>query len=89
MIHLDCDRKIGNGFLFENYDSNGLFWAINEAMLFYDRPPNIKASNIRRIMKESLQNFNHSVTAHRYINLYEKMLKRPLVNDASQDSNES
>jgi len=89
VIHIDCDRKIGNGFLFKNHDSHGLFWAINEAMRFYDRPPNIKAANIRRIMKESLQNFNHSVTASHYINLYERMLKRPLVNDAAHDNNES
>ena len=31
-------------------------------------------------MTESAATFNHSVTARHYIDLYEKMLERPLVN---------
>jgi len=90
VIHIDYDKHIGNGFLFKTYDSNGLFWAINEAMRFYNLPSSVKATNIRRIMKESIQNFNHSVTARSYIDLYEKMLKRPLIiHDGGNDDNPS
>jgi len=49
-------------------------------MAFYDLPPKVKQKQIKRIMVESLANFNHSVTARQYINLYEKMLQRPLIN---------
>jgi starch synthase len=77
--HLNIERSTGNGFLFNVFNSNGLFWAIREAMNFYNRPPHEKAKQIKRIMKESKKGFNHGVTARNYIDLYEKMLKRPLL----------
>jgi starch synthase len=70
---------LGNGFVFETYDSGGLFWAIQEAMKFYKLPAKTKAQQIERIMKESAASFNHDVTAQQYIELYEKMLERPLI----------
>ncbi len=78
--HLDVPNNKGNGFLFETYDSNGLFWAISQAMDFYKLPEKIKNRHIKRIMQQSSANFNHSVTADKYIKLYEKMLKRPFLN---------
>ncbi|MBT3260498.1 MAG: glycogen synthase, partial [Deltaproteobacteria bacterium] len=60
---------------------NGLSWAIDEAMGFFNRPSHVKADEITRIMRESKAAFNHSVTARRYMDLYEKMLERPLIND--------
>ncbi len=77
--HLDADSDKGNGFLFETFDSGGLDWAINEAVRFYNLPAEVKATQLRRIMAESVKTFNHSVTAGRYIDLYEMMLRRPLV----------
>ena len=77
--HLDVPNNKGNGFLFETYDSNGLFWAIKQAMNFYKLPEKIKNRHIKRIMQQSSTNFSHSVTAGKYIELYEKMLKRPFV----------
>ena len=78
--NLDVEKDSGNGFLFEYYDSNGLAWAIDQAMRFYNLPPSIKNRQIRRIMTESLQAFNQKNTASQYIDLYEKMLQRPLIN---------
>jgi starch synthase/alpha-amylase len=78
--HLDLEKDTGNGFLFKTFDSGGLKWAVKEAMSFYNRPSNEKAKHIRRIMKEGKTRFNHSVTAREYIDLYEKMLRRPLIN---------
>ncbi len=77
--HLNVDANSGNGFLFETFDSGGLFWAVNQAMAFYGLAPDVKALQLQRIMTESIQTFNHGVTAGRYIELYEKMLRRPLV----------
>jgi len=79
VVQLDLKRNSGNGFVFETYDSGGLFWAIREAVKFYKLPPKTKARQIERIMTESAATFNHDVTAQQYIELYEKMLKRPLI----------
>jgi len=77
--NLVVEKDTGNGFLFETFDAQGLFWAISEAMAFFGRPSAVKKRQIRRIMQESLAAFNHDVTARHYIELYEKMLKRPLI----------
>jgi len=79
--HLDVHSDSGNGFLFETFDSGGLYWAMNEAMNFYNLPADVKATQLRRIMTAGVETFNHSVTAGRYIELYEKMIRRPLVRE--------
>jgi glycogen synthase len=76
---LDADNHCGNGFVFDNYDSNGLFWAMDRAMDFWRRPRDVREREISRIMSESLRRFNHEACAQQYIELYEKMLNRPLV----------
>jgi len=77
---LDVKGDTGNGFLFKTFDSNGLFWAIDQAMLFYRRPKKTRYQQVKRIMTQCAEVFNHSVTARHYMDLYEKMLERPLIN---------
>ena len=79
ITHLDVARNTGNGFVFKTFDSTGLFWAITQAMAFYDLPAKVKAAQIERIMTESAAAFTHANTARQYIRLYEKMLQRPLI----------
>ena len=79
IVHMDVESNRGNGFLFNMFDSRGLFWAIEQAMHFYKLPLEIKELQLKRIMNQSLATFNHAVTARQYIDLYEKMLQRPLV----------
>ena len=79
VAHLDVKADTGNGFLFETYDSGGLFWAIDQAMAFYRLPAKVREKQIRRIMTHATTTFNHDVTAKQYIDLYEKMLDRPLI----------
>jgi starch synthase/alpha-amylase len=86
IVDLDVDKDSGNGFLFKTFDANGLFWAIEQAMKFYNLPENAKARQIRRIMKESAAAFTHENTARQYIKLYEKMLQRPLITEIKTDS---
>jgi len=76
---LDWNASRGNGFIFDNYDSNGLFWAMDRAMEFYMQPREVRVREISRIMEESLRRFNHEACAREYIKLYERMLDRPLV----------
>jgi starch synthase len=77
--HIDIEAGIGNGFMFNVYDAQGLYWAISQAMTFFHLPDSIKNPQIHRIMTESLKTFNYDVTASQYISLYEKMLKRELI----------
>jgi starch synthase/alpha-amylase len=76
---LDVKNNFGNGFLFEIYDSNGLFWAIDQAMQFYRMTVDVRQKQIERIMRQSADRFNYKVTAQEYITLYEKMLNCPVV----------
>ena len=76
---LDANASRGNGFVFDTYDSNGLFWAMDRAMDFFHADAAVREREVRRIMTESLSRFNHRACAQEYINLYEKMLDRPLV----------
>jgi starch synthase len=80
IIPLKADQDIGNGFLFETYDAAGMHWAITQAMDFYQLPETQKRRQIERIMQQSAASFNHANTARQYIDLYEKMLERPLIN---------
>lgn len=77
--HLDVNKNTGNGFSFNIFDSNGLEWAINEAIKFYKMDRKIKQYQIERIMKESIARFNLHETAKKYIDIYENMLNRPLI----------
>jgi ADP-glucose type glycogen/starch synthase len=77
--NLDVNTSTGNGFVFDTYDSGGLFWALDQAMAFYRQPSEVKEREIGRIMAESLRRFNHEACAKEYIKLYERMLDRPLV----------
>jgi starch synthase/alpha-amylase len=77
--HLNPEQHSGNGFLFKTYDSGGLFWAIQQAMSFYHLPAHARSRQISRIMAESARTFNHEVTARHYIDLYQKLLRHPVI----------
>ena len=79
--HLLPDGSYGNGFVFRDYDTGGLRWAIDEAMRFYRSSPDFRSKVIGRVMDDARRRFNHDVTAQEYIRIYESMLARPLVID--------
>ena len=81
VVHMDVEQETGNGFLFKNFDPNGLSWAIDQAIEFYSLPPDVKNKEITRVMRQGKAAFNHSITARKYMDLYERMLERPLIND--------
>jgi starch synthase len=76
---LDLENNTGNGFLFKIFDSQGLFWAIDQAMAFYKLQPEQKNHHICRIMKEGKERFSHENCAKQYIDLYQKILRRPVI----------
>ncbi len=77
--YLDIENDKGNGFVFNVHDAGGFRWAVDRAVAFYRCAPEIKNEQIKRIMIESVLEFNHTECAAKYIELYEKMLKRPLI----------
>ena len=85
VLPLDVKNNTGNGFLFKVHSSQGLFGAIDQAMKFFKLPTQFKQKIVERIMAESAGKFNQAVTAHGYIELYEKVLQRPLINSAQGD----
>lgn len=76
---MDHEKNTGNGFLFNSHDAGGFKWAIDRAMDFHSLDPDMREAQIRRVMIDSVLDFNHSKCAKEYINLYEKMLKRPFI----------
>ena len=84
--HLDVDASTGNGFRFDHYSAEGLRWAIDRAMDFHALPAEIRRREISRIMRESVREFSHQEVARRYIEIYEQMLARPLVETESGET---
>ena len=78
--HLDIAANKGNGFVFETFDPGGLRWAVDQAMDFHSQPAESRHPQIARVMEDGAARFNHSVTASEYVDIYEKMLQRPLLN---------
>jgi starch synthase len=85
--NMDIVNGTGNGFLFESYDSAGLAWAIDKAMEFFRLDEHTRGTHIGRVMTESKQRFNHAVTAQAYIDIYQQMLNRPLVDEVFEKAN--
>jgi ADP-glucose type glycogen/starch synthase len=77
--HLDVAHSAGNGCRFEDADSNGLRWAIDEAMRFHALPAETRARELKRIMAESRERFDPVRFIRAYRDLYETLLECPLV----------
>jgi glycogen synthase len=81
--HIDVEQSTGNGFSFDHYGAEGLRWAMDRAMDFHALPNDVREREIRRVMVESAREFSHKEVARRYIEMYEAMLERPLVETES------
>lgn len=68
----------GNGFLFRVFDVTGLVWAVDQAMAFFGLSPAARTRQVQRIMAQSLYREDSYQTAFQYIDLYGRMLRRPL-----------
>lgn len=77
--HLDTAADTGNGFLFRHFNAQGLQWAVGQALRFHARPPEERARQLSRVMRQSAARFNHEQTAAAYIKRYEQMLQRSVT----------
>ncbi|BBO82695.1 hypothetical protein DSCO28_32610 [Desulfosarcina ovata subsp. sediminis] len=72
---LNETANVGAGFMYRHYDENGLLWAIEQAMIFFNRPNDIKLLQVRRIMGESMIRFSFEDTVRQAIELYSGMFE--------------
>lgn len=63
----------GNGFLFKDYDTGGLWHGLSRAVQFHRRSPEIRERQIKRIMKEVRQKHNPERMIDGYIRVYEEL----------------
>jgi starch synthase/alpha-amylase len=80
---LNVASSTGNGFRFDHYSAEGLRWAVDKAMEFHALPLQVREREIQRVMRESKAEFTHEKVARGYIDIYERMLERPLVETES------
>lgn len=73
-------QDAGNGFLFRDYDSGGLWYAMHNSVLFHRMPPEIREAQVKRIMRESRERYDLQTMIARYISVYERLNGgKPLV----------
>jgi glycogen synthase len=68
----------GNGFLFRDYDSGGLWHGLSKSVRFHRRPAEIRAPQIRRIMREAGKKYDLNNMVEQYLNVYERLNGGPL-----------
>lgn len=67
--HYNYDTGEGNGFLFEDFLSNGLMWAINESLSAY-----YNKEHFKKIIGNAMStDFSWGTSADKYIKIYEKL----------------
>lgn len=77
--HMDVRQGTGNGFAFENHDSTGLRWAIDQAMQFHTLPEGLRLKQIGRVMGESAREFAPNSMMKSYLDLYEGLVERSVI----------
>ncbi len=74
MTHLNPAEHRGNGFLFNDFDSHALRWAVAEAIGFHQLPSAIREEERRRIMVESSQQFSPDRVVDDYMAVYSRLV---------------
>jgi len=63
----------GNGFLFRDYDSGGLWYGLEKSANFHRRPIEIRESQIKRVMCETRAKHDLNKMVAEYISIYERL----------------
>jgi glycogen synthase len=63
----------GNGFLFRDYDSGGLWYGLHKSIEFHRRAPELRERQLRRIMREARQKYSLDRMVSEYIAAYERL----------------
>lgn len=65
----DC----GNGFLFRDYDINGLWYGLEKSLSFHRQPREVRAKQMRRIMIETRSKYDLDRMIDQYVAVYERL----------------
>ena len=80
---LGAPQDVGNGVLFKNYDSNGLWWALDKTVQhhrYFKNNPEEWEKQTKRIMKDAKEKHSSDDMVVRYISVYEELNGgKPLV----------
>jgi glycogen synthase len=68
----------GNGFLFRNYDSGGLWYGLSKSVRFHRTSVEIRERQIKRIMRESRKKYDLNNMIDEYVQIYERLNGGPL-----------
>lgn len=63
----------GNGFLFRDYDSGGLWHGLGKSVHFHRRSPDLRERQMKRIMKETRERYSLSSMIDQYVRIYERL----------------
>jgi glycogen synthase len=73
-------QDVGNGFLFLDYDSGGLWYGMKKSLDFHHKPPEVREAQIKRIMKKARDKYDLGKMVAAYIRIYEMLNDgKPLV----------
>lgn len=67
----ECDE--GNGFLFRDYDSGGLWYGLEKSVNFHRRALEVREEQTKRIMKEARNKYSMNKMIDEYIRVYERL----------------
>jgi glycogen synthase len=66
-------QDVGNGFLFRDYDSGGLWYGLEKSVRFHRFAPAGRETQIKRIMREARQQYDLGTMIAEYVRLYERL----------------
>ncbi len=73
-------QDVGNGFLFRDYDPDGLWFGLEKSVRFHRIPREIREVQIKRIMREVRERYDLRNMIAEYIGLYERLNDgKPLI----------
>ena len=73
-------QDVGNGFLFRDYNVEGLWYGMEKSFNFHKRNVKTREKQLKRIMKEAREKFDQGNMIAEYIRLYERLNNgRPLT----------
>ena len=77
--HLNIERNTGNGFVFNDFVPDALWWAVSEAMHFWNSDRKVRARITQRVMREAAKRFTLENTTLHYVRIYEQLLGEKLL----------
>ncbi|MBN2283504.1 MAG: glycogen/starch synthase [Deltaproteobacteria bacterium] len=66
-------KDVGNGFLFRDYDSGGLWYGLEKSVSFHRLPPEVREGQMKRIMRETRDTYDLEKMIAEYIRAYERL----------------